>query len=148
MGALTINIFPDGKEVWRDIRKISVTPQDAAAVTTLFTVTGDVVVRIFAVCKAACTSAGAITVEVGVSGNTAALIAQLADAKTLIANEVWVDATPTTTLEPVPAGVSAGFIISNGQDIILTPSGTFTAGTIDFYCSWKPLSVDGKVETA
>lgn len=145
MGSLTINIFPAGKEIWRDIRKTAVTPQDAAAATTLFTVTGDVMVRMFGICQTALTSGGSITVEVGVSGNTAALIAQLADAKTLIANEIWVDATPTTTLEAVPAGVSAGFIIANGQDIILTPSGTFTAGVIDFHCSWKPLSVDGKV---
>jgi len=144
-GTLTINIFPDGQEVWRDIRKLSVTPQDGGTATTLFTVTGDVIVRILAVCKTALTSGGAITVEVGVSGNTAALIAQIADAKDLIANEVWVDATPTTTLEAAPAGVNDGFIISNGQDIILTPAGTFTAGVIDFYCSWKPLSVDGNV---
>lgn len=145
MGTLTINIFPDGKEIWRDIRKTAVTPQDAAAVTTLFSVTGDVMVKLFGICRAALTSAGAITVEVGVSGNTAALIAQIADAKDLIANEVWVDATPIATLEAAPAGVNDGFIVSNGQDIILTPSGTFTAGVIDFHCSWKPLSVDGKV---
>ena len=145
MGSLTINIFPDGKETWRDIRKTSVTPADGGTTTTLFTVTGDVMVRIFGICQTALTSAGAITVEVGVSGNTAALIAKLTDAKTLIANEIWVDGTPTTTLEVVPAGVSAGFIIANGQNIILTPAGTFTAGVIDFHCSWKPLSVDGKV---
>lgn len=145
MGTLTINIFPDGQEVWRDLRKATITPQDGGTATTLFIVTGDVIVRVFAICKTALTSAGSIIVRVGVSGNISAIIAQLDDAKTLIANEIWVDATPTTTLEAVPAGVRDGFIISNGQDIILTPSGTFTAGVIDFHCSWKPLSVDGKV---
>ena len=148
MGSLSIRIFPDDYELWRDLRKTSVTPQDASAATTLFTVTGDVIVRIFGICKASLTSSGAITVEVGVSGNTAVLIAQLADAKTLITNEIWVDATPTLTVEAVPAGVHDGFIVSNGQNIILTPSGTFTAGMIDFYCSWKPLSIDGNVAVA
>lgn len=146
-GSLHINIFPDGSDVWRRLRK-TVAPQDAGAVTTLFTVTGDVIATVFGICKASHTSGGAITVEVGVSGNTAALIAQIADAKDLLINEVWTDATPTTTLEAAPAGVNDGFIISNGQDIILTPSGTFTAGSIAFYCAWKPLSVDGKVVTA
>jgi hypothetical protein len=145
MGTLSIDIFPDGKEVWRDIRKTGVVPKDAAAVTTLFTVTGDVIVRLFGICREGCTTSDAITVEVGVSGATAVLLAQVANAIALFTNEIWLDATPTLTLEAVPAGVSAGFIISNGQNIILTPSGTFTAGIIDFYCSWKPLSVDGKV---
>lgn len=145
MASLTINIFPDGKETWRELRKTAVTPQDSGTTTTLFTVTGDVIVKIFAVCKTALTSSGAITVEVGVSGNTAVLIAQIADAKDLLANEIWNDATPTATVEAAPAGVNDGFVISNGQNVILTPSGTFTAGVIDFYCTWKPLSVDGNV---
>ena len=148
MGSLNISIFPDGREVYRDIRKTGVTPQDGGTATTLFTVAGDVIVRVFAICKTALTSAGAITVAVGVSGNTAALIAKIENAKDLIADEVWIDATPTTTLEAVATGVKDGFIISNGQDIILTPSGTFTAGSIDVYCSWKPSSVDGNVEVA
>ena len=148
MGTLHIEVFPDGKEMWRDIRKTGVVPQDAAAATTLFTVTGDVIVKILAVCKETVTTSDAVTLEVGVSGNTAALIAQIADATDLAANEVWLDASPGTTLEAIPSGVHWGFAISNGQNIILTPSGTFTAGIIDFYVSWKPLSVDGKVETA
>ncbi len=148
MGSLTINIFPAANETWHEVRKPGVTPQDAGAVTTLFTVTGDVIVKIFAICKTALTSGGAITVELGVSGNTAKLLNQIADAKDLIANEIWDDATPTTTVELVPNIVLVGHIISNGQDVILTPSGTFTAGVIDFYCTWKPMSVDGKVSSA
>ena len=148
MGTLDIQLFPDGEEVWRDIRKTGVVPQDAGAVTTLFTVTGDVIVKIFAVAKASMTSGSAITVEVGVSGNTAVLIAQIADAKDLVINEIWQDATPTNTVEAVGTPVADGIIISNGQDIILTPSGTFTAGSCDYYVSWKPLSVDGNVVVA
>ena len=46
----------------------------AVGATTLFTVTGVIGVRVFAVCGVNLTGSG--TLEVGIAGNTAALIAQ------------------------------------------------------------------------
>ena len=112
--------------------------------TTLFTVTGTVLVRIFAVCKT--TLVGAATIEVGIVGATAALIAQLADATVLVAEEVWHDATPTTKITAL-SDVGGPFIVPNGNDIIETiGTANITAGEVEYICLWKPLSHDGKVE--
>ena len=54
--------------------------------TTLFTVTGDVLVRIYGVCTT--TLVGAATIEVGVTGNTAELLAQVANATTIAAGDI------------------------------------------------------------
>jgi len=116
---------------------------------TIFTVTGDVLIQTFGICDIALTSGGAATIELGVSGDTAAFIAQ-ATATALIANEVWIDATPTLTKEILdPAGVPRTWIVANGQDVILTVGGAdLTAGDIDFYAIWRPLSSDGLVVPA
>jgi hypothetical protein len=111
----------------------------------IYTVTGDIALSVFGICKEAFTSGGAATIELGVSGNTAALIAQTT-ATALILNEIWHDATPTTTVESILAATNNGFIVSAGQDVILTiATTTVTAGTIDFYALWKPLSLDANV---
>jgi hypothetical protein len=109
--------------------------------TTLFTVTGDVVVEVLGVVKT--TLEGAATIEVGVTGATAAILAQVSDATTLAVNEVWgADAT---------VSLAEGFTptihgIGGGLDIIMTlASANITAGVIDFYCFYRPLSSDGEV---
>lgn len=110
---------------------------------TVFTVTGDVIVDIRAVCKT--TLVGAGTLELGVTNATAALLAQIADATTLATNEGWADATPTLAEAYTPAHHTIG----GGLDIILTAGSTnITAGVIDFYCFWRPLSSDGLIEAA
>lgn len=110
------------------------------AAHTLFTVTGDVLVRVFGVCST--NIAGAGTMEVGVAGNTAGLIAQIADATNLDAGEVWVDATPGVGVE----AVTGTFVVAGGADIILTiGTADLTAGVVTFYCLWRPLSSDGNV---
>jgi hypothetical protein len=116
---------------------------------TIFTVTGDVTVKsVLGICDVALTSGGAATIELGVAGDTAAIIAQTT-ATDLILNEVWRDATPTTTLEPMTAGTELGYIVSAGQDIIFTIGGAdLTAGDIDFYALWRPLSSDSNVVAA
>lgn len=114
----------------------------AQAAYTIFTVTGDVRVSVIGVCKVPCTGAG--TIELGVAGGTAEIIAQ-ATAADLILNELWHDATPTTTRELIdPTGRE--WIMSGGQDVIFTVAGAvLTAGDIDFYALWYPLSIDGNV---
>lgn len=118
----------------------------ATGAFTIFTVTGDVLVGPqFGICDVALTSGGTPTLELGVAGQTAILIAQIANATDLILDEIWQDATPTATAEAL-AAPDNDFIIAAGQDIIMTlAAAALTAGDIDFYCFWRPLSPDGSV---
>lgn len=108
---------------------------------TIFEVTGDVFVAVVGVCKT--TLVGAATLEVGVTDATAALLAQITDATTLAANEFWLpDATPSLAEAHTPKIHGIG----GGLDIIGTVgTANITAGVIDFYCSFMPLSSDGNV---
>ena len=120
----------------------------AAGSYTIFTVTGDVLLVVFGICKTALTSGGASTIELGVSGDTAVLIAQ-ATATALILNEIWQDATPTTTIEAIDLAGTKTFIVSGGQDVLFKiTTADLTAGAIDFYALWRPLSTDGNVVAA
>ena len=119
----------------------------AQAAYTIFTITGDVLLQVFGVCDVALTGASA-TIELGVSGNTAVLIAQTTGTA-LDADEIWFDTTPTTTVEQIDVDGARTFIIANGQDAILTiATANLTAGDIDFYVLWRPLSSDGLVVAA
>jgi len=116
----------------------------ATGATTLFTVTGSVMVRVVGACTE--DLVGGATLEVGIAGNTAGLLAQIADATTLDAGESYLDATPAT-LEAVD--LSSGFVIANGQDIIETiGAANITDGTLTYYCFWRPLSDDSVVVAA
>jgi hypothetical protein len=120
-----------------------------SASTICFNVTGSVIVKIFGICKTGVTTDGAVpTIELGVSGNTAILIAQIADARDLAINEIWTDATPDSTVQDISS--LPEFVISNGQDIILTVgnSANVTAGDVELYCIWKPLSDGASISVA
>jgi hypothetical protein len=108
---------------------------------TLFTVTGEVMVKIFGHCTTLLADAGSTgTVEIGISGNTASLIAQTT-AVDIDANEIWVDTAPAT-IEALPEYS----IVVNGTDIeLLCATEDITGGVIDFYCYWIPISTDGNV---
>jgi hypothetical protein len=112
----------------------------AVGAHTVFTVTGNVLVQCFGICDT--NLAGAGTIELGVAGNTAGLIAQIADATDLDDGDIWVDATPAVGVEALPGA----FVLNDGADIILTIGATaITAGVVDFYCLWRPLSSDGNI---
>ena len=115
---------------------------------TVFTVTGDVLIHaIFGICGTTFTSGGAATIELGVSGSTAVLIAQTT-ATDLIANELWFDASPTTAIEQLDL-TTRSFVVSNGQDFIFTiGAADLTAGLVNLYCIWSPLSATGNVVAA
>lgn len=114
---------------------------------TLFTVTGDVLVRIFGVCTTNLASAGGGTLEVGVTGNTAALIAQTT-ATDIDANEIWNDNAPAVGTDTL-ANLTGPHIIVNGLDIIeTTATADITAGNIYYICLWRPLSPNGNVVSA
>jgi hypothetical protein len=112
----------------------------ATGAHTLFTVTGNNLVQVFGIVDTDLT--GAATLEVGVAGNTAGLLAQTANATTLDDGEIYVDATSATGVETLPGT----FIINDGADILMTIGSTaITGGVIDFYCLWRPLSSDGNI---
>lgn len=116
----------------------------ATGAATLFTVTGDVVVRLFAKCTSDLTSGGSATIEAGISGNTAALLAQTAFS-VIDAGEIWVDATSPATVEALPGQ----FILVGGTDIIQTiGTTTITGGVLTYFCLWTPLSEDGNLVAA
>lgn len=109
---------------------------------TIFEVTGDVMVSVFAIVKT--TLVGAGTIEVGVVGATAEILGQLADATALSENDVWyVDGFPGLAKSKDQERRS---VVAGGLDIIGTiGTANITAGVLDFYCFWRPLSDDGNV---
>lgn len=113
----------------------------ATGATTLFTVTGVVAVRIFAIVSGTDLT-GSGTLEVGISGNTAALMTQVA-ATALDVGEIWNDSVPSTV-----EALSALQILT-ATDIIQTiATNTVTAGTLTYYCAWFPLSQSASVVPA
>ena len=120
----------------------------AAAAYTIFTVTGDVMVQVFGLCQVALTSGGAATCELGITGNTAALIAQTAF-DDIDQYETWQDAGPEANPGNVATAMGAYFVIANGVDVIFTiGAAALTAGDIDFHAFWRPLSLDGNLVAA
>ena len=108
---------------------------------TLFTVTGNVMASVFGICDTNMAGSGA-DFEVGVTGNTAGLIAQIADVEDLDDGDIYIDGTPEVGCAAVPAMQ----IINDGFDILLKiTNATITGGVVDFYCLWRPLSSDGNV---
>lgn len=114
---------------------------------TLFNVTGEVLLRIFGVCTVDLVSAGGGTLEVGLTGNTAALIAQTT-ATDIDANDIWNDSSPAVRTDTL-ANVTGPHVVVNGSDIIETVgTADITAGNIYYVCLWRPLSPDGNVVSA
>ncbi len=113
----------------------------AAGSHTLFTVTGDVLVTIFGSCTTNMDGAGA-DFEVGVTSNTAGLIAQIADVEDLDAGDIYQDATPEVGTVALPSSR----IIVGGLDILLKiTNADITAGVVDWYLLWRPLSSDANI---
>lgn len=112
---------------------------------TLFTVSGTVIVRLIAICDVDLAGASA-TLEVGITGSTAALIA-LTTATNIDAGEIWHDATPDAKIEL--DSVSTAKILADGQDIIQTAkTANITGGKITYYCLWRPISDGASVVAA
>ena len=112
--------------------------RDGAAV---FTITGTVRVRIFAVVETSLT--GAESIELGVTGATAVLLAQVGDATGMDKGEIWHDATVDAKVEA--ATIAPEKIIGDGMDMILTVGGNITGGVLRFIVAWMPLSANGNV---
>lgn len=99
-------------------------------------------VTVFAVCSEDLAGASA-TVEVGISGNTAAIIAQSVGT-TIDTGEIWYGTNPPTV------GVMPGDKILTGSTNIIQTIATanVTDGTLTYYCLWVPLTVGASVVAA
>jgi hypothetical protein len=117
----------------------------ATAAYTIFQVTGDILIHVFGLCQVLMDSGGVAKIELGIAGNTAALIAQTT-ATDLDQYETWQDAAPEANPGNVVTAMGAYFVIANGADVILTVSAAaLTAGDCDFHALWMPLSTDGNL---
>lgn len=114
----------------------------AAGSYALFTVTGDVVVRVIPVCTTDLTSAAAASVSLGTTTDDEAMIADTL-ATAIIAREIWHDTIPDSEIEAL--SVSRDYIITDGNDIRIDLTAQIDTGAIIFYCIWTPLSSDGDV---
>ena len=111
----------------------------------IFTVTGLVKARIFGFCTTTLVdTTDTATLEVGTAKSTAAIIAQTTGTD-IDVNEIWHDNAPDNSVELLT--VAPEEII--GQDVIGTVgTANITAGVIDFYAIWYPLSPDGNLVAA
>lgn len=120
-----------------------ITFSNDSGMVNVFTITGDVIIRILPVITTDLTSAAAANVRLGVVGNTDAMIVDSL-ATDLDARGIWVDQTPDNEIESDER--IRGYFITNGNDVVLTLDAQVDSGVIRFYCWWTPLSSDGKVE--
>lgn len=118
---------------------------------TLFTVTGDVMVRVWATVQTGLTSTATTgTLEVGVSGNTAGLLPQVvANGTNFPTGAVWVDVTPTLKMEAFTAANTNWAPIAGSANITcVVATNSMTAGAITFYCQYLPVSSGASVVAA
>lgn len=115
--------------------------------TTLFTVTGDVLVKMYGVCTV--TLVGAATIEVGLTGNTAEILAQVADTSTIAAGDIWVDGTVDDVRGAAFEDVTGPTLVVDGSNIIETiGTANITAGNLNYRCLWRPLTQGASVVSA
>ena len=110
----------------------------------IFTVTGTVLMKLFARCSTTLTIVATATLEVGTATNTAGLIAQTAG-DAIDAGEIWHDASPDASIELT--SVIGEKLVSESVEG-LTATANINTGVIDYVCLWKPISKDGNVIAA
>lgn len=123
----------------------------AVGTTTLFTVTGAVFARVWGHVTTAVTSTGDNgTITVGVAGNTAKLVpSYTAGSGTIVAHDILGNAGTTAVPGDDIEGAGTWVYIGGGEDIIATvATNNLTAGVIDWYCEWYPISETGRVVSA
>ncbi len=125
-----------GSDISQLERKIA-KPYDIAGLNgsvALFTVTGSVIVRVVGICKTGLV--GGQNIEVGIAGQTDAIIATTLDTD-LDADDIWHDASPDSEIEVL--STIREYIITDGNDILITSDGAVTSGDLIFLCFWQPL---------
>lgn len=108
----------------------------------IFTVTGTVRVRIIGIVETSLV--GAATINIGVTGAVTSVLAQVANATTMDAGQIWHDNAVDALIEA--STVLDEIIIANGLDIRLyNGTANITAGAIRFLVIWYPISANGSV---
>ncbi len=112
----------------------------------LFTVTGDVAVRVLGIVTTTLTGALAV-LAVGAGGPETNIIGGYTLGTDMVAREVWYDAIPDSEVVGFDALIAK--IITDGNDIILYyKTANVATGVIMFNCFWTPISADGLVVAA
>jgi len=140
-----MSYFKDVEALGKNKLIQDITFSNSTGTVNVFTVTGDVIVRIVPIITTDLVPNTTATIRLGVVGSTDAMIVD-SDAVDLDARGIWVDQTPDNEIEDVDR--IRGYIITNGNDVVLTLSAQVNTGVIRFYCFWTPLSADGKVVNA
>lgn len=118
----------------------------AIGTVDLFTVSGAVIFNMACVCTGDLVGQAGATVEVGISGSTAAIIAQTLAAN-MVEGEIWHDNSPDAHIEA--ASVLSSFIVSDSETIILTVgTGNVSSGSLAMEMWWAPITVGASVEAA
>ena len=114
----------------------------AIGTINLFYVTGPVFLLLVGWCTE--DLVGAATIEVGIAGATAALLAQVANATTVDADMAWFADNAPSDMEVV--STYGGAFFGGDKTIILTIGGAeITDGELSFSCFWTPLDTTGNV---
>lgn len=118
---------------------------DGAAI---FTVTGLVFCKVIAVCTTLLTGDTA-TIEVGITGDTA-IFMPTETATQIDADQIWFNDAGNAAYGIIGEEAAAADNLPEyalyGNDIILTvKTANVTAGVIDFYCIWRPISDNGSI---
>ena len=119
-----------------------ITFSNSTGTVSVFTVTGDVLIRIISVITTDVVPNTTANIRLGVIGNTDAMMLDTVST-TLDARYIWNDSSASREIEPVDSVRS--YIISDGNDVVLTLSAQVNSGVIRFYSFWTPLSGDGMV---
>ncbi len=113
----------------------------------LFTVTGVVAVQIIVYCTTNLTFDANAAIEVGIGGGSEIIATTDLTVASIIAQELWHDATPDAEIELT--SVVKDFLITDGNDIQLdTTVANVTAGVLEFVCYWLGISGDANVVAA
>lgn len=108
-------------------------------------VTGDVQIEIIPICKTNVASVAGANIELGVSADVNAIISSTLSTDIAV-NDIWFDASPDSSIEAA-SGIR-DYIVSNGDDVIMTLSDQVDSGVIAFYFGWRPLSAGATVVAA
>lgn len=108
----------------------------------LFDVTGPVFLMLVGWCTE--DLVGAATIEAGIAGATAALLAQVANATNVDADMAWFADNAPSDLEVI--STYGGAFLGGDQTLILTiGAAEITDGELSFACFWTPLDSTGDV---